>query len=170
MTTRNYDLDAYRHTKDLRDKVNSKFAYNNLMMTCYDATILWLNAIYHSLYGDNLSKLDKVNVETLVEEIAKKRCGTESQLAGYDRLYHSYYLVYKGYTLASEKDVNEAIKTLKHVLDFYLVEIPMNNLVSLYDFLITESPLDDKTKLDSKENREFIFAVLDIRNIPQVTY
>lgn len=166
---RHFHLDAYRHTRDLRDKVNSKFGYNNVLMTCYDACILWLNDLYYET-GCNLNyTLDRVNVETLVETLAHKRFKLQETLVGYDRLYHTYYLVYNGYNQARDVDVNEGIKTLRRIIDHYVSEVSFSKLVSLYNFVVTERPLDDDFR-DTQENRKFIANVLNLFDLPEVDY
>lgn len=167
---RHYNLDAYRNTRDLRDKVNSKFAYNNLLMTCYDACILWLSDLYYSTGCAVSYPISSVNVETLVEALGHKQYKLDETLEGYDRLYHTYYLVYNGYNQCRDVDINEGIKTLQRILQYYIKEIPMNNLVQLYNFIMTESPLPEDCYSDLEANRKFIFKILNLYDLPTVDY
>ena len=168
--TRYYNLDAYRSIKDLRDKVNSKFSYNNCLLTCYDACILLLNDLYHSLPMAVQPKLEKVNVESLVECLSDRNYTLEQQFNDYDRLYHTYCLVYSGYIQARDIDVNVGIKCLRAILEYYIAEINFEKLIQMYDFVISEKHLEAHDKADTIENRNFIANVLNLYDIPNVEY
>ena len=163
---RRYNLDAYRNTQDLRFKVISKFDSNNLLMTCYDASLLLLSDIYHSKGYVQTRHVDKVNLDTLVDALATKHFKLENTLSGYDRLYHTYCLVYDGYNIATEHDVDESIVTLQKIVNYYVQESNMESLVEICDFYLGKSILSKSSRLDTSDNRESIAALLNLNDLP----
>ena len=163
---RRYNLDAYRNTQDLRFKVNSEFDNNNLLMTCYDASLLWLSDIYHTQGYSQTCSVEKVNLDTLVDALATKHFKLEKTLSGYDRLYHTYCLVYGGYNSATEHDVNESIATLQKIVNYYVQESSMANLVEICEFYLGKSLLSKSSRLDTSDNRKSIAALLNMYDLP----
>lgn len=167
---RKYYIDGYRNISDLCNKVKAKFAYDNIVITGYDACILLLSDLYHSLPQTVLPKLPKVNLETLVDCLAVYKYGLEDILGNYDRLYHTYSLIYSGYMHATAADANVAIQVLQSIVTYYFQEAPMNNLISLYKFVNYDKPLSSQQCIDLRENRLYIADELNVSKIPIVDY
>lgn len=167
-STRHYNLDAYRATRDLRDKINSKFGYNNLLLSCYDACTLYLKDLYHNMHVK--PELTKVNIETLVEALSTRQYQLGDRLNGYDRFYHTHYLVYENYIQAKDVDVNVGIECLKNIISYWVEEVPYNELLHLWSFYVTERQLDKRLTQDTKNNRLEIACLLSLCDIPNVDY
>lgn len=168
--TRHYNLDAYRNISDLREKVNAKFCYNNLLMTCYDASILLLHDMYASLKRGAQDNSEVCNVELLVEAIDDLQYGFAKSIKYYDCLYHTYCLVYGGYLQASAIDVNRGIDCLRSIIKVYVKEIPIEKLVELYAFQFPNEPMEEVTDVNEQTSRESIANILALYTIPIVTY
>lgn len=166
--TRHYNLDAYRGTRDLRDKINSKFGYNNLLLSCYDTCILYLKDLYYNM--PTRVELNKLNVETLVEALSTRQFKLGDRLKYYDRLYHTHYLVYENYIQAKDVDVNIAIECLKNIIDYWVETVPYIELLQLWSFNISEKPLEDNLSQDTEQNRYIIANILNLFEIPVVDY
>lgn len=167
-TTRHYNLDAYRATRDLRDKINSKFGYNNLLLSCYDACILFLKDLYYNMCIT--PSLNKMNIETLVEALSTRQYKLGERLNGYDRFYHTHYLVYENYIQAKDIDVNVGIECLNNIIIYWVDEVPYNELLHLWSFYVTEREIDKRLTQDTTENRYEIASLLNLYNVPAVDY
>lgn len=166
--TRHYNLDAYRATRDLRDKINSKFGYNNLLLSCYDTCILYLEDLYLNM--PIKPELHKVNIETLVEALSTRQYSLGDMLKGYDRFYHTHYLVYENYIQAKDVDVNIGIDCLRCIIDYWVVKAPYEELLHLWKFFVSEASLEKKFMDDNDSNRREIANMLGIFDIPNVNY
>ena len=167
---RHYNLDAYRNISDLQDKVKAHFKYNNLLLTCYDASILLLHDLFYSVNPTNVTDLPTYNVESLVLALDKHMFDFAKSIKYYDRLYHIYCLVYEGYLQATAEDVNRGIDCLLSIINVYVREIPMTNLLEIYSFVFPGEVLPSNKIIDDPSCRDYIAQVLSLRNIPVVNY
>lgn len=167
---RHYNLDAYRNISDLKNKVQAQFDYNNLLLTCYDACILLLHDIYQSVCSRTDTLQSPVNVESLVFAIDDKKYGFANSIKYYDRLYHTYCLVYEGYLKATATDVNSSIDCLISLINYYIRNIPLQNLIQLYNFIYYDRKFEDAERIEDAACRDLIANALELRNIPIVTY
>ena len=131
---RRHNLDAIRNVKllmgsdntiDLNRNRGSQNQYNDVLVTIYDACILFLESIYH---GNSYPEVKEHNLKELVDSIANRHYNLRSECKDYERLYHIYELVYGNYKYASFDDVKYAVNTLNAIMHFYMGECKVSDL------------------------------------------
>ena len=167
---RRYNLDAIRNVKLLLDSDNktidlnrnrgSQNQYNDVLVTIYDACILFLESIYHN---NSYPELKEHNLKELVDSIAYRHYNLRSVCRDYERLYHIYELVYGNYKYASFDDVKYAINTLNAVMHFYMDECKVEELefaCRYYDIAYDENKM-----VDASVYRKYLCELLGIYEV-----
>ena len=166
---RRHNLDAIRNVKllmgsdntiDLNRNRGSQNQYNDVLVTIYDACILFLESIYHS---NSYPDVKEHILKELVDSIANRHYNLRSECKDYERLYHIYELVYGNYKYASFDDVKYAVNTLNAVMHFYMGECKVSDLefaCRYYDI-----PYDENKLVDPIYYRRYLCELLGIYEI-----
>lgn len=161
-----YYLDAYIAIDDLKFKIKHKFDYNNILITCYNACILLLCDEYKA--KRDYTTLSDINVKALVEELGTHKFHLAEDLTNYDRLYHTYSLVYSGYVSASLEDVQAALVCLEAIVDWYVNNINYNQLLKLYSYLYKGKALSKAYVTDTLDGRKFLKSTIGYDKLPSL--
>lgn len=164
--TQYYNLDAFRYTRDLRDKCLSSFSYVNILLTCYDASVTWLKDVYFS--SNCYPPIQEVTLKSLVETLESRHHKLCSKIKNYSRFYHTYYLVLGGHLAPKNEELSMAIECLISIIEFWVAEAPMENVINLYEFILPNIPLTEIQKDDNHLNREHICEMCGLTTKPCV--
>lgn len=161
---RKYNIDAYRNASDLGFKLRAKIGYNNLVLSCYDTALLFLMDVYYSP-SFSFPPVHRVTVPDIVKCIATKDPRVCTLFGEYVSMFKTYYAVYNGKVVASASDVERAMSVINHIIEWYVENIDYENLVEIFHFVLSDTPLDESRSKPSIDNRHYIGNVLGLYNI-----
>jgi len=125
-----------------------------------------LKDIYYNC--NSFPPVNEVTLKTLVEAISSRHHLLQKNIKYYKRLYHTYYLVYEGYFVPRDAELEMAIECLMSIIDFWVQNADMDSLIQLYQFLVPNEPLTIKQRQDTLENRQYICKICSLNAVPKV--
>lgn len=163
---RKYNIDAYRNATDLGVMVRAELPYNNLLLTCYDASLLLLLDVYYAP-GSNYPQLHRMTLPDVVKAISEKDKRVTTLFGDYVSMYRTYSAVYHGKLAAKKVNVDTGLKVLNNIVDWYINNIDYANLIELYEFVLPGKELGESYQKASEANRKYLAHVAGLDNIPK---